>query len=75
MSQRIVVQRSVHAAAQRLQKKAEAVSGCKAHYVAEKKMEECKAAGDNAGQKFWRNVYLYLLSREALEGEVSVVED
>jgi hypothetical protein len=71
---RVVVRRSVYAAAQELQKESEAVS-YKAYNLAEKKTADCKAAGDKAGAKFWHDAYNYLLSVEMLDGEATLVED
>jgi len=75
MGPQIVARRSVYDAAQKLQKEAESIDGAKPFGLAEKKTDEHRAAGDKAGAHFWRDVYLFLLSLEILDGEVKIIED
>ena len=72
MSKELIVKRSVYNAAQELQKTAEA-GGCKAFSLAEKKIDECKAAGDRTGVKFWRDVWLYLISVAYMDHTTEII--
>jgi hypothetical protein len=39
-----------------------AKSGVQAHHLAQRKIEECQAAGDPACMQFWRNVWIHIMS-------------
>jgi hypothetical protein len=45
---------------------AAAHSGAKAHHLAEDKMEECRVTNDMEGMRFWRSVWIHLMSDEYL---------
>jgi hypothetical protein len=70
----IMVRRVVYDAAQKLQKEAEFIYATKPFALGEKKIDEHRASGDKAGAHFWREVYLFMLSLEILDGEVKIVE-
>ena len=72
MSRKIVVKRPVFDAAQELQKEAEAIGG-EVFSLAEKKIDECQAAGDKRGVRFWREVWMYLTSAVFLEAAIEII--
>ena len=37
-------------------------TGVEAHHLAQKKIEECQAAGDAESMQFWRNVWIHIMS-------------
>jgi len=39
-----------------------AKSGVEAHHLAQRKIEECQAAGDAECMQFWRNVWIHIMS-------------
>jgi len=72
MPKNIVVQRSVYNAAQELQKTAE-TSECKVFSLAEKKLDACQAEGDRTGVRFWREVWMYLISVSFLDAAIEII--
>jgi hypothetical protein len=75
MTLMINVRRSVLTAALDLAKRAESIAGDPPFLLAAEKSDEHRAAGDEAGAQFWRDVSLYLMSVEVLGGEVAIAED
>ncbi len=39
-----------------------AKAGVEAHHIAQRKIEECQAAGDAEAMQFWRNVWIHIMS-------------
>jgi hypothetical protein len=73
MSKGIVVRRSVYNAAQELQQAA--ASGGRVLSLAETRIDECMTSGDKAGTRFWRQVWLYLMSETYSEAAIHIIED
>lgn len=74
MTKGIVVRRSVYNAAQELRQVAEACGG-RVLSLAETKMDECLTSGDKAGTRFWRQVWLYLMSEAYRDAAIHIIED
>ena len=55
---------SISGAARELKKAAELIADCKPFHLAQGKIDECRAAGDEACARFWRSVWIYLVSVE-----------
>lgn len=51
------------------------IAGAPPFLLAAEKSDEDRTAGHEAGARFWRDVFLYLMSVEVLGGEVSIAED
>jgi hypothetical protein len=75
MHKNITVLRSVLSAAQRLAKLCHSVNDCKPLDLAEAKIENCLAAEDNAGVKFWRSVWIHLMLVNYAPGQIQIIED
>ena len=43
-------------------------SGTKAHHLAQKKIEECQSAADTECMRFWRDVWIYIMSKDPMTG-------
>ena len=74
MNKKIIVRRSIYNAAQKLQETA-TDTGQTVLSLVEKRMDQCQDAKDRAGARFWRDVWLYLMSASYLDSETEIVED
>jgi hypothetical protein len=58
------VKQSIFEAAKDLKKEAEEMMDSRPCHLAQRKIDACRAAGDEACALFWRSVWIYLMSIE-----------
>ena len=71
----IYVRRSVVSAAQRLEALADSDDEADPLDLAEQKITDCLEAGDKAGMKFWRRVWVHLMTEKYAPGRIQIIED
>jgi hypothetical protein len=75
LGKKIVVRQVILSAAQRLETLSESGNEADPLELAELKIEDCQAAGDSAGIKFWRAVWIHLMLTRYAPGEIMVIQD
>jgi hypothetical protein len=45
------------------------------HFLAEELIKECRNVGNKTGERFWRDVWLYLMMVKYVPGSVAIIED
>ena len=64
VAKKIAAEQSIHEAARELKKAAELMADCKPFHLAQGKIDECRVVGDETCARFWRSVWIHLVSVE-----------
>lgn len=75
VDKKIIVRKSVFAAAQQLVQEAESNAGVSPVHLAERKIRDCRASRDDSSTQFWRDVWTHLILLKQKDGEIQIIED
>jgi len=75
MERTIFVRRAILSAAEQMKLLSDSSGGADPLDLAELKIDDCRAAGDDTGDKFWRSVWIHLMMIRHAPGRIQIIED